>query len=228
VKLRACIESYIDMKHKNGHPYTYSAERLRRFANRTGDIQLGTVTVQHVVEFIETPGASAITQQFKYGLLRNFFLHCKGRYAMGQVPLPQKPPVPPPNAFVPHVYSRAEIRTLLRAIAPAQAGAQCVIPVRTFRAFLLFSYGTGALLSEAHRMLLKDVDLKKKRVTIRSGAFDRVRTIPIGSDLHRILVTYIGFRNRPNGPKAEFLFLDRSGQALNWRTVHIAFGRIRK
>lgn len=228
MKLRACIESYIDMKHRNGYPYTYSAERLRMFAEKTGDIQLGAVTVQHVVKFIETPGASAIARQFKYGLLRNFFLHCKGRYAMGQVPLPQKPPVPPSSAFVPHVYSRAELRMLLRAIAPAQANARCVIPARTFRTFLLFSYGTGALLSEAYWMLLKDVDLKKKRVTIRSAAFDRVRTIPIGSDLHRILIAYIGFRNRQSGPKAEFLFLDRSGQALNWHTINLAFRRIRK
>src|SRR5882757_7353467 len=103
------------MKHENGHPYNYSAERLRRFASGTGDIHLDAVTVQHVVEFIERLGASAITRQFKYSLLRNFFLHCKGRYAMGQVPLPQRPPAPPLNTFVPHLYSRDEIRTLLQA-----------------------------------------------------------------------------------------------------------------
>jgi integrase/recombinase XerD len=228
VKLRDCIELYIDMKHKNGHPYIHSGARLRRFADKTGDIQLGAVTVQHAVEFIETPRASAITRQFKHGLLHNFFLHCKGRYAMGQIPMPPKPPDPLPSSFVPRVYSHAEIRMLLRAIAPAQEDSQCVIPARTFRAFLLFSYATGALLSETHWMLLKDVDLKRKRVTIRSRSFGRVRTIPIGSDLHRILSSYIDFRNRQNAPKAEFLFLNRRGQPLNWRTIAITFNRIRK
>jgi integrase/recombinase XerD len=228
VKLRECIELYIDMKHKNGHPYIHSAERLRRFAIKTGDIQLGAVTVQHVAKFIESPGASAITQQSKYGLLRNFFKHCKGRYAMGEIPMPPQPPEPLPSPFAPRVCSRDEIRSLLRAIRPAQADAQCVISARTFRTFLLFSYATGALLSEVQWMLLKDVDLKRKRVTIRNGSFDRVRTIPIGSDLHKILTGYIAFRNKQNGCNTEFLFLDKNGRALNWRIIQITFNRIRK
>ena len=133
MKLRECIELYIDMKQKNGHPYIYSSARLRRFATATGDIQLGAVTVDHVLKFIETPRASTITRQFKHGLLRNFFLHCKGRYAMGQMPMPPKPPDPLPNAFIPRVYSRAEIRMLVRAVAPSQADAQCLISARAFR-----------------------------------------------------------------------------------------------
>lgn len=228
MKLRECIELYIDMKHKNGHPYIHSSARLRRFATTTGDIQLGAVTVDHVLKFIETPRASTVTRQFKHGLLRNFFLHCKGRYAMGQIPMPPKPPDPLPNAFVPRVYSRAEIRMLVRAVAPSQADAQCVISVRTFRTLLLFVYGTGAMLNEAQWMLLNDVDLKRKRVTIRNGSFGRVRTIPIGPDLHRILSAYIGFRNSHDGPKAAFLFLNKNGQALNWRTIQITFVRVRK
>jgi integrase/recombinase XerD len=228
VRLRECVELYIDMKHKNGHPYVHSAARLRRFATKTGDIQLGAITVQQAVDFIEAPGASAITQQFKYGLLRNFFLHCKGRYAMGQIPMPPKPPDPLPSGFAPRVCSRTEIRTLLRAIGRAQADAQCAISARTFRTFLLFSYATGALLSEAQWMSLKDVDLKGKRVTIRNASFDRVRTIPIGSDLHKVLAVYIGFRNRQSGSKSEFLFLDKNGHALHWRTIQITFNRIRE
>jgi integrase/recombinase XerD len=214
VKLRECIELYIDMKHENGHPYVHSAARLRRFAIKTGDIQLAAVTVQHVLEFIESAGASAITQQFKYGLLRNFFMYCKGRYAMGQIPM--------------RVCSRAEIRMLLRATGPAQADPQCAISAKTVRTFLLFSYATGALLSEVQRMLLKDVDLKRKKVTIRNCSFDRVRTIPIGSDLHKALTVYMGFRKRQNGSETKALFLTKNGSALNWRSIQITFNRVRK
>jgi integrase/recombinase XerD len=227
VKLRECIELYIEIKRKNGHPYIHSAERLRRFAIKTGDVQLGAVTVQHTLEFIESPGASAITQQFKYGLLCNFFKYCRGRYAMGEIPMPPKPPEPAPTAFAPRVCSRAEIRMLLRAVGPAQADAQCAISARVFRTFLLFSYATGALLNEAQRMLLKDVDLKRNRVTIRNGSFDRVRTVPIGSDLRKTLGVYIGFRNKQDGFKSEYLFLDKSGRGLNWRSIQITFNRIR-
>lgn len=214
MKLSECVELYIDMKHTNGHPYTHSAGRLRAFAKKTGDVQLGTVRVHDVVRFIEAPGTSRITQQFKYGLLRNFFLHCKGRYPMGNVPMPPRLPSPPPSAFVPRVYSRAEIRTLLRAVESAQSGVRCMIPTRTYRTFLLFLYATGALLGEAHQMLLKDVDLRRKRVTIRGGSSDRVRTIPIGSDLCRILASYIGYRNRQKVSKSDRLFIDQSAA---WR-----------
>ena len=216
------------MKRKNGHPYIHSAARLRSFATNTGDIQLSDVTVHDAIVFIETPGASAITRQFKYGLLRNFFRYCKGRYAMGQIPTPAKPPEALPSTFAPRVWSCGEIRTLLRAVGPAQAGAQCKIAARTFRTFLLFSYATGALLNEAQSMLLKDIDLKRRRVTIRNRSFDRVRTIPIGSDLHKVLTVYINFRNRQNGSNTEFLFLGKNGRALNWRTIQITFNRIRE
>ena len=228
MKLTECIELYIGMKHKNGHPYVHSAARLRRFAFKTGDIHLAAVTIQHVLEFIEAPGASPITQQFKYGLLRNFFMYCKGRYAMGPIPMPPKPPEPLPSSFAPRVCSRAEIRMLLRATGPAQADPQCAISARTFRTFLLFSYATGALLSEVQWMLLKDVDLKRKRVTIRNCSFDRVRTIPIGPDLHKALTLYVDFHKRQNGSKTEPLFLGKNGRALNWRSIQITFSRVRK
>jgi integrase len=228
VKLSECVELYIDMKHANGHPYTHSAGRLRAFAKKTGDVQLEAVRVHDVVRFIERPGTSLITQRFKYGLLRNFFLHCKGRYPMGNVPMPPRLPSAPPSAFVPRVYSRAEIRALLRAIEPAQSGARCMIPARTFRTFLLFLYATGALLREAHQMLQKDVDLKRKRITIRGVSFDRVRTLPIGFDLCRILASYIGYRNRQKTAHSDRLFVDKSGQSVHWRTMQTTFRRVRR
>jgi integrase/recombinase XerD len=228
VKLSQCIELYIDMKHKNGHPYLHSAARLRRFAVKTGDIQLGAVTIQHTRGFIESTGASAITQQFKYGLLRNFFMYCRGRFAMGPIPMPPKLAEPLPGSFAPRVCSRAEIRMLLRATGAAQADPQCTISARTVRTFLLLSYATGALLSEVQWMLLKDVDLKRKRVTIRNCSFDRVRTIPIGSDLHKALTAYIGFRKKQNGSETKALFLSKNGRALKWRSIQITFNRVRK
>jgi integrase/recombinase XerD len=228
VRLRECIEIYIDMKHKNGHPYVHSAARLRRFAIKTGDIHLAAVTIQHVLTFIESAGASAITQQFKYGLIRNFFMYCKGRYALGEIPMPPKPPQPLPSYFAPRVCSRAEIRMLLRATGPAQADPQCAISARTFRTFLLFSYATGALLSEVQWMSLQDVDLKRKRVTIRNRSFDRVRTIPIGGDLHKALTAYLNFRGRQIGSESDTLFLGKDGRALNWRSIQITFDRVRE
>jgi integrase/recombinase XerD len=228
VKLNECVELYICMKRENGHPYINSAARLRAFAREIGDVHLADVNVDTVLRFIEVPGTSPLTRQFKDGLVRNFFLHCKGRYPMGSNPMPPKRPRPPESAFVPRIYSRAEIRALLRAIKPAQSDVSCVIPVRTYRTFLLFVYATGASLGEAHHMLLKDVDLKRKRVTIRSPLYNRIRTVPIGSDLCRILTSYIGFRHKQKSSRSDLLFIDMRGQAIPWRTVQTTFCRVRK
>jgi integrase/recombinase XerD len=228
VKLNECVELYIHMKHENGHPYVNSAARLRAFARQIGDVHLADVKVDDVLHFIDVPGTSPLTRQFKDSLVRNFFLHCKGRYPMGSNPMPPKRPRPPDSAFVPRICSRAEIRALLRAIKPAQSDVSCVIPVRTYRTFLLFVYATGASLGEAHHMLLKDVDLKRKRITIRSRLFGRIRTLPIGSDLCRILTSYIGFRNRQKPFKSDLLFIDMRGQAIPWRTIQTTFCRVRK
>jgi integrase/recombinase XerD len=227
VKLNECVELYINMKRENGHPYLNSAGRLRAFAREIGDVHLGDVSIDNVLRFIEVPGTSPLTRQFKDGLVRNFFLHCKGRYPMGVNPMPPKQPRSPDSAFVPRIYSRAEIGALLRAIGPAQSDVNCVIPVRTYRAFLLFVYATGASLGETHHMLLKDVDLKRKRVTIRSRLFGRIRTVPIGFDLCRILSSYIGFRNRQKS-QSDHLFIDMRGQEIPWRTIQTTFCRVRE
>jgi integrase/recombinase XerD len=222
------VELYIQAKHENGHPYINSAARLRAFAKQIGDVHLGDIDVESVSRFIEGPGISPLTRQFKDGLVRNFFLYCKGRYPMGSNPMPPKSPRPPDSVFVPRTCSRAEIRALLRAVEPAQSHVRCVIPARTYRTFLLFVYATGAALGEAHHMLFKDVDLKRKRVTIRSRLFGRTRILPIGSDLCRILTSYISFRKRQKASKSDLLFVDMRGQPIPWRTIQTTFCRVRK
>lgn len=102
-----------------------------------------------------------------------------------------------------------------------------MISTQTYRAFLLFFYSTGALIGEAHRML-KDVDLKKHRVTIRSDSFGHFRTIPIGFDHYRILAAYIGFRNRQKVPEANQLFVDKNGQPINGGISKSHLWRIRR
>jgi site-specific recombinase XerD len=102
------------------------------------------------------------------------------------------------------------------------------LDVQAFRTLLLFLYGTGALISESRKVLLKDVDLKNKTMTIRGGRFDRVRTIPIGFDLHRILARYIAFRKSVGNRGSPELFINKRGWPLQIRTVYITFRRIRR
>jgi integrase/recombinase XerD len=216
------------MKHRNGLRYEETSARLHSFAKRTGDIPLEAVQVRDVLAYIETPRTSAVTWHFKYNLLRNFFIYCEGRYTMGRIPLPPRKPPAPPTSFTPHIYSRAEIRRLLRATSQTQKASGCAIDARTLRTFLLFLYGTGALISEARQVLLQDIDLRGRKITFRGGVFDRTRTIPIGCDLHSILTRYVAFRIGPKNVKAGELFISKSGRPLKRRTLDITFRRVRE
>ena len=71
----------------------------------------------------------------------------------------KRPPVR--STFVQHVYTRAEILTLINAIPRSQSNAECLLHHQTFRSVLLFLYRTGAGISEVSQLALRHVDVKK-------------------------------------------------------------------
>jgi site-specific recombinase XerD len=224
VKLSECIEQYVAYKRMYG-TYSQLAATLRRFARHAGDPNIEAITVSQVAAYIEMPRTGLAGWHQKYNLLRNFFLYCRGRYSEASLPLPPKRESPPTTSHIHHVYSRAEIRSLIRAIPEAQQSAKCVIEVRTYRTFLIFLYGTGAQIRESLNLIVEDVDLKKRELTFRDGKFGRERTIPIGTDLYRELSAYINHRKRVK-TIAKQLFIDAKGRAPSRATVGLTFKRI--
>jgi integrase len=173
------------------------------------------------------PRTGISTWHHKYNLLRNFFLYCKGRYGINELPLPGRKPSAPASIRVPYIYSRDEIRSLIRAINQAQESVKCIIDPKAYRTLVLFLYGTGAQIRESLSLCLEDINIRNRRITFRGGRFGRERTVPIGADLYRVLVAHIAFRKRLKA-SAENLFVDNHGHALNLRTVHLTFKRARR
>jgi integrase/recombinase XerD len=224
VKLSGCVEHYIAHKRMYG-TYAQLAATLRRFARHAGDPNIEAITVDQVAAYIEMPRTGLAAWHHKYNLLRNFFLYCHGRYAEGILPLPAKRELPPPTCHIHHVYSRAEIRSLVQATTKAQESAKCVIDAETYRMFLVFLYGTGAQIREGLSLIIEDVDLEKREITFHDGKFGRERTIPIGNDLCCELRTYINHRKRVK-TNAKQLFIDTKGRAPRRTTVDVTFKRI--
>ena len=132
--------------------------------------------------------------------------------------LPMPPPRPPVvTTFVPYIYSRTEIRLLLSTVRSSQERNACKIDARTLRTFLLFLYGTGALVGEARRLLREDVDFKRRTIIIRSTRFNRSREIPIGPDLYKVLRRYHITNHRKDKMNAPHFFLTKEGNALKER-----------
>src|SRR3984885_11083676 len=161
MKLLQGVRTYVEEKNRGGTAYAKGTMNLVSFCRHVGDVALTSVSERQVASFLEGPRTSANTWHQKYNLLRSFFLFWVARNEMLALPMPPRRP-PVVKTFFPYIYSRAEIRLLLSTVRSSQARNGCKIDTRTFRAFLLFLYGTGALVGEARRLLREDVDFKRR------------------------------------------------------------------
>jgi integrase/recombinase XerD len=220
------IRTYVDRKRSFGFGYEKSARNLWSFSKQVGDVPLASVTPRQVSAFLNGPHTSTITWRAKYSLLRSFFEYWAAR---GMLPTSPMPLIRPPclQTFVPHVYSRSELRLLLRSTRFSQKRRACKIGSQTLRTLLLFLYGTGALKGEALRLGRRDVDLNRDLVTIRGNRFNRVRRIPIGPDLHKRLRRYVDSASQ-KGNQGKNFFANRDGSAIKVRILGKSFERLRR
>jgi integrase/recombinase XerD len=217
---------YIERKRKAGLIYDKPAGILSAFCGKIGDMPLGHINPRQVLAFLDGPRTSTVTWRLKYNLLKSFFEYWAARGGVQTLPMP---PIRPPcrQTFVPYVYSRTELRLLLRSTQFSQRRDACMIDSRTLRTLLVFLYGTGVLTGEALRLTKGDVDLKNDVVTIRNKRFGRVRHIPIGPDLHRGIRRYFEWTARreiqcPN------VFANRDGSTIKTRILGTSFERLRR
>ncbi len=207
-----------------GWEFTSIETFLLAFSRYVSDVHLASVTTAQVSSFLA--GRAQKTAYLQYDRLRRFFSHWKFRGQLDSLPIPA--PIPRgPCTFVPHIYSRAEIRRLVNEDALKSTKRPRVIDPSTMRTFLLFLYGTGVLLGEALRMKECDLDLKRDVMTVRSNAHAQERTIPIGPDVHRLLAVYLHSPIRKKF-KGGNLFLTIHGTPLHNPTVNSLFQVVRR
>lgn len=222
------VETYVQRKLSNGLTYRSSAWYLRALSRHVGNISLEHVTAREILTFLDGPKTSPGTSTWmvKYRLLRGFFDYWLARGEIGALPMPVKR-VTRQRPFVRYIYTHSELRALLNAARECQKEVLCSLDPVTLRNILIFLYGTGALLGEALRLSVEDVDLKKGAVTIRGTRFSRSRTIPICSDLRSVLEKHLASRQQRNSKDSHF-FLSRGGIGLNTDNVVRTFRRLRQ
>jgi integrase/recombinase XerD len=226
VRLRTAIKIYVERKKLSGLRYTKSEQTLRALARHVGNPPLGAVASTQVFDFLNGPRTSATTWRHKFGQLRKFFEYWQFRDHLDRLPLPRMRP-PSAQTFIPYIYSKSELRIILNATSLSQKGKSCMVDAPTFRTLLLFLYGTGMLLGEAMRLLRDDVDLHRGIITVRGWRFGRLRKIPIGPDLQRILKGYSAARNSAT-VEGRTYFVNKLSQPINDVTLSKSFQRLRR
>jgi integrase len=101
------------------------------------------------------------------------------------------------------------------------------VECQILRTIILLLYGTGARIGEVLNLTQNDVDFKKRRITIKRGAFDRSRQIPVGDDLNDVLRKYVAWRSQ-KGYKSEHLFVTIYDQPVTISIANKHWQRLRR
>lgn len=224
--VKDAADLYISRRRAGGEKMQAPAAMLRSFCRRYGPRSLRSITPSDVKGFLDGPLTGAGTWRQKYGMLRVFCEHWRRRGELRVLPLPLAAPKYT-SSFVPYIYSRHELKALLHAVPACQESARCFLSAETFRVLLLFLYGTGMRVGEALGLRRMDVDLNNGVVTILGTKFHKSRLVPLGHDVHQLLLQYAAMPG--NGSQREQrLFQSRIREPIKRPVVEKSFQRLRR
>lgn len=226
MKLSKAVGLYVDRKRSAGMRFNSSANILHSFLRSCGDIDLHRIQAQQVVAFLGGSDVMPNTWNGKLGTLRTFFDYWTARDRLKSCVLPSSVRKTAPN-FVPYIYSKSDLRLLIRAVPRCQRRVDCVMSEVTFRTLLLFLYGTGMRLGEALRLRRIDLDLTPGLVTIRDTKFYKARLVPLGSDVQKLIHHHLRRPERQHQDDRR-LFQAKSGGPIDIKIAQDSFRRLRR
>ena len=123
----------------------------------------------------------------------------------------------------PHIWSKAEISSLLEAtrqLVPALRGA-------TYEHLFGLLVATGMRIGEALSLGRGDVDLDAGVITVRDGKFGRTRLVPLHPSVTEALRSYAVLRDRLcPAPTSTTFFIAARGGPLRASAVHTTFNEL--
>jgi integrase/recombinase XerD len=218
------VDLFIAWKRSQGLQFDTGAKTLRAFCRYADNPELQELTPSVVAQFLAKTRTSTLTYIGKHSVIRDFFEYCETRRMMPVLALPQAP-ARPRQTFVPYVYTRNEIRRLLKAVRGNQGHGLASLDERTFRMALLLLYGTGMRVGELVSLKDGDVDLKKGLVTIGRKRSSSRRTIPLCQDLVRLARSYSGLKARKRMTCGSFL-VAKTDRVIGQCTLGRCFRRL--
>lgn len=194
MKLAKGIEAYIVMSRAQGLSFVIQASELRSFGRFAGEIEIHEVTPILVLSFLNRGKSSITLWRQRHSRLSKFFRHW---FLLGVAYESHMPPTrgAARQVFTPYVYSRGEMKALLAACLLVPMSTGVTVHAETVRVLLLFLYGTGSRMSEAVAFRCTDADLRGGSIRLHSSRTGVTRTIPIGTELKRLLRGYVRWKN---------------------------------
>jgi integrase/recombinase XerD len=226
MKISRAIGHYIEMKHVMGVSFGQGTKVLYAFRTYSGDVSLRSVKKWQVLGFLERSILSDVTWLLRYRILKAFFEFWRAREKLAQLPMPPSRRSRSARTFVPYIYSIPELRRLLGKIAVRRRSGPDEFGADTFRAILLFLYGTGSRINEALSLRREDVDFEHGTVTFRRTDPARSRTVPLGPRLCSVLREYESLDNMQSDRQC--FFSRNNGKSIRAVAISLSFKTLRR
>lgn len=227
-QLRKEIAAFLIFKRALGYPYQAGEIRLRsfeRFVSRgRGRRSWIDLSVAIRAWLLRKPGRKPVTLANDLGVMRQFCLYRRRRDPSVFVPPITLAPQTESH-YVPYVFSREEIRQLVKA-AEQHRGHNFWPGM--LRMLLIATYCTGLRLGEAVRLQLGDLDQRRDVLHIRQSK-GRSRDVPYRPDLAREFAHYLGERAdvlRAVGQGEVALFVGLNGRGISVRGAWYVISRL--
>jgi integrase/recombinase XerD len=229
MKLRKLIEQYIEYRQGLGERFKTNATYLRAFGRAVSSrTTIDSIRAEQVEVFLAGKGPVTSAWHIKHNALLGFYRYAISRGYVTASPLPTVMPKRPP-AFVPYIYTHAELRHLLQTAASfrSRRNHRLELEPNTVHAMVLLLYGTGLRVHEAITLNRADVDLANSLLTVRNTKFYKSRLVPFGAQLRDILDKYAASRAlAAEAPKESAPFFGmKSGARVSQQALEKRFRR---
>jgi len=227
MKLSMVVSLYVSHRRALGQRFRSEESILRAFCRTTGDGPIAHLQAESILAFLN--GSGSVTEYWvkKYRVLSGLYRFASARGLVDVSPLPRRLPKSSAPAFVPYIYSHAELKRLLEGI-PAVCAGRTPIEAEVFSALFLLLYGAGLRIGEALALTLGDMDREQVSLRVRETKFYKTRLVPLGKDLAHVMTEYLAKRNGGHPTLADApLFCFRNGSPLSQSAVRSTFRRLR-
>lgn len=214
------MEAFLAFKRARGCRYARAGFTLRSFdryllaSTRT---DTDPSLEQAILGWLATFGdRKAVSVTVEIGVIREFCRFRRRRDADAFIPGRVWAPQSVQSQFLPHIFSDAEVRTLLELTATLKGGPWQAMVIRTL---LVILYTTGLRFGEAAGLRLQDVDMRASIFHIAHSK-GRSRFVPFGRDLAGVLDAYLIERRVRAGDAPDGrLFVRPDGTAITTRAA---------
>jgi integrase/recombinase XerD len=221
------ITRYVTERRAIGYRCEEEARVLRRLDQFLAGQGLASVELPRdlVRQWLaRTPHEHPRTQAARVGVTRQVARFMADRGLPVYIPPPARMEIVRLD-FTPHIFTRAEVRTLLACVdrlpADPRSPRRHLVMPELFRVL----YGCGLRISEALKLAVTDIDHDQGVLLVREGKFGKDRLVPVSPGLAERLRRYAIALDRERDI-AQAFFPKQDGRHYNKRAVYGVFRQL--